>query len=148
VLAAVLAVASAAGLAWRRRTGRLRVAPAATSEALPADLLAELGVEPGPVTLLQFSSAFCRPCVATRHLLADVAGTLPGVRHVEVDAESHLDAVRRLKVLRTPTLLVLDGGGRVVNRASGLPRRADVAAAVGPLLGMSGPDHGIGRVGR
>src|SRR6187397_385991 len=35
-------------------------------------------------TLLQFSSAFCAPCRATRRILADVSSTVPGVAHVEV----------------------------------------------------------------
>jgi thiol-disulfide isomerase/thioredoxin len=81
-------------------------------------------------TLLQFSSAFCAPCRATRRTLADVAGAVPGVSHVEVDAESHLDLVRRLGILRTPTTLVLDGEGREVTRASGAPRAGQVLAAL------------------
>jgi len=82
-------------------------------------------------TLLQFSSAFCAPCRATHRTLADVAGMVDGVRHVELDAESHLDLVRRLDILRTPTVLVLDRDGAVVTRASGQPRKADVIAAIG-----------------
>ena len=94
-------------------------------------MLAELGVTAdGPVTLLQFSSAFCAPCRATRVLCADVAARVPGVRHVEVDAESHLDAVRALEVWRTPTVLVVDGEGQVRRRASGAPTRAQLLAAV------------------
>ena len=81
-------------------------------------------------TLLQFSSAFCAPCRATRRILADVAAIVPGVAHVEVDAEEHLDLVRRLGVLRTPTTLVLDAAGREVTRASGAPRPAQVLAAL------------------
>jgi thiol-disulfide isomerase/thioredoxin len=81
-------------------------------------------------TLLQFSSAFCAPCRATRRVLADVAGTVPGVAHVEVDAEEHLELVRRLGVLRTPTTLVLDAAGREIARASGPPRPAQVLAAL------------------
>ena len=50
--------------------------------------------------------------------------------HVEVDAEEHLDLVRRLGVLRTPTTLVLDAAGREVTRASGAPRPAQVLAAL------------------
>ena len=61
-------------------------------------------------TLLQFSSAFCAPCRATRRILADVRRTVPGVTHVEVDAEEHLDLVRASGSLRTPTTLVLDAG--------------------------------------
>jgi thiol-disulfide isomerase/thioredoxin len=81
-------------------------------------------------TLLQFSSAFCAPCRATRRVLADVAGVVPGVTHVELDAEHHLDLVRRLGVLRTPTTLVLDGHGREVTRATGAPRPEQVLAAL------------------
>jgi hypothetical protein len=54
-----------------------------------------------------------------------------GVAHVEIDAESHLDLVRRLDIMRTPTVLILDRGGRVVQRASGAPRKVDVLAALG-----------------
>ena len=81
-------------------------------------------------TLLQFSSAFCAPCRATRRILADVAGVVPGVTHVEIDAEDHLAMVRRVGVLRTPTTLVLDAAGREVSRASGAPTRNQVLAAV------------------
>ena len=81
-------------------------------------------------TLLQFSSAFCAPCRATRRILADVSSTVPGVTHIEVDAEEHLDLVRRLGVLRTPTTLVLDAAGREITRASGAPRPAQVLAAL------------------
>ena len=81
-------------------------------------------------TLLQFSSAFCAPCRATRRVLGEVAGLVPGVTHVEVDAEHHLDIVRSLKVLRTPTTLILDADGREVSRASGLPQRDQVLAAL------------------
>ncbi len=54
-----------------------------------------------------------------------------GVAHVELDAEAHLELVRRLNVVRTPTVLVLDGAGRVVRRATGAPRKPDVIAALG-----------------
>ncbi|MGW7686487.1 TlpA family protein disulfide reductase [Kribbella sp. NPDC054772] len=92
---------------------------------------AELGGELGErATLLQFSSAFCAPCRATRRTLAEVEGMVDGVRHVELDAESHLELVRRLDILRTPTTLVLDSAGAVVKRASGAPRKPDVIAAL------------------
>ena len=84
----------------------------------------------GRATLLQFSSAFCAPCRATRRILSDVAGNEAGVAHIEVDAEHHLDLVRRLGILRTPTTLVLDAAGAEVTRASGAPTRQQVMAAV------------------
>lgn len=86
-------------------------------------------------TLLQFSSAFCAPCRATRRILADVAATVPGVTHVEVDAEAHLELVRRVGVLRTPTTLVLDADGREFTRAAGAPRKEQVLGALATLIG-------------
>ncbi|MEV5334110.1 thioredoxin family protein [Streptomyces werraensis] len=85
-------------------------------------------------TLVQFSSAFCAPCRATRRVLGEVAAMVPGVAHVEIDAEARLDLVRRLGVEHTPTVLVLDAEGRVVRRAAGQPRKADVIAALGAAL--------------
>ena len=115
-----------------RGTHAVRGASAATGQP-PVSVLdgspweAQLGER---ATLLQFSSAFCAPCRATRRILADVAGLVPGVTHVEIDAEDHLAMVRRVGVLRTPTTLVLDAAGREVSRASGAPTRDQVLAAV------------------
>jgi thiol-disulfide isomerase/thioredoxin len=131
LLASALLVAAVA--TWRAYAdGRFR-SPATQAEAeveptaeplVPTDQLGERA------TLLQFSSAFCAPCRATRQVLADVAATTHGVTHVEVDAESHLDLVRRVGVLRTPTTLVLDAAGQEVTRATGAPRRDQVLAAL------------------
>ncbi len=113
-----------------------------TQERLTAADLdaAELGER---ATLVQFSSAFCRPCAATRRVLADVAGMVAGVAYVDVDAESHLALVRRLGVERTPTVLVLDSEGSVVRRAEGLPRKADAIAALGAAV-AAGPRRAEG----
>jgi thiol-disulfide isomerase/thioredoxin len=85
-------------------------------------------------TLLQFSSAFCAPCRATRRVLADVAGTVPGVTHVEVDAEQHLDLVRRVGVTRTPTTLILDADGRERTRAAGAPTKQAVLTGLAAVI--------------
>ena len=103
-------------------------------DRLDPDLLAALGVAPAEATLLQFSSAFCAPCRAVRRVSSEVAALLPGVQHVDVDAESHLDAVRALNVWRTPTLFVLDADGRVAKRASGVPSKPQLIAALAELL--------------
>jgi thiol-disulfide isomerase/thioredoxin len=104
---------------------------AAGDRLTAADLGAELGER---ATLLQFSSAFCAPCRATRRVLGEVESMVDGVQYVELDAESHLDLVRRLDIMRTPTVLVLDATGAIVTRASGQPRKADVIAALGTAV--------------
>jgi thiol-disulfide isomerase/thioredoxin len=128
----VLALASAYGVLHQRRSGRVRVRGRDGGKRLGA---AELGEDIGErATLVQFSSAFCAPCRATRRVLAEVAGMVPGVSHVEIDAEDHLDLVRDLGILKTPTVLVLDAEGKIVRRATGQPRKADVIAALGEAV--------------
>jgi thiol-disulfide isomerase/thioredoxin len=147
-LAAALAVAVATGLVWQRTNGRIRgvrtvpapgvpqphAAGPAAAKTGPVLTGAELGLPLGQrATLVQFSTAFCAPCRATRRILAEVAGMIDGVAHVEIDAESHLDLVRRLDIRRTPTVLVVGPDGQIAKRASGQPRKADVIAAVGEV---------------
>lgn len=86
-------------------------------------------------TLLQFSTAFCAPCRATRRTLSEIADVVPGVRHIEIDAEAHLDLVRELGVTRTPTTLILDGAGREVLRAAGAPKKSEVLNALAGAIG-------------
>jgi thiol-disulfide isomerase/thioredoxin len=130
VVCAVVLVLSAGFGLWRmRRDGRLRVRGRGDGVRLSAE---DLGIELGErATLVQFSSAFCAPCRATKRVLGEVVQMVDGVAHVEIDAESRLELVRRLDILRTPTVLVLDAQGALVQRASGQPRKADVIAALG-----------------
>jgi thiol-disulfide isomerase/thioredoxin len=141
VLLAALVLATAFGL-WRaagngrfRGTHHIRHVEESAEQPAP---------EPGPLdgldselgeraTLLQFSSAFCAPCRVTRRVLEEVASVVPGVRHVEIDAEHHLDLVRRLGIMRTPTTLLLDPRGREVSRATGAPTKQAVIASLDPL---------------
>ena len=126
VLFAALVVAACAAWGITSLNGRFRTRSGST--VLTAD---DLGRSLGErATLLHFSSAFCAPCRTTRTLLSDVADRVDGVAVVEIDAESHLELVRRLDVMRTPTVLVLDARGAIVRRASGLPRRDQVLAAL------------------
>lgn len=125
VLGVVIVLATAVGFGWRWSSGRLRESPEARLTE------AELGQPLGSrATLVQFSSAFCAPCRATRVLLADAAGKTEGIRHVEIDVTERMDLVRRLSISRTPTVLVLGPQGQITRRASGLPRRPDVDAAL------------------
>lgn len=127
---AVVAIATAFGLWWRARDGRVRQSGDEKVQLHAGDLGHMLGDR---ATFVQFSSAFCAPCRATRATLAAIADVEPGVTHVEVDAENNLDLVRRLNVVRTPTTFVLDGSGIVVRRASGVPRAESVRAILAEI---------------
>ncbi|QWZ08082.1 thioredoxin family protein [Nocardioides panacis] len=137
VLVVALVLATGFGL-WRaardgrfRGTHRLPAVPAAAAADVEPGVLDGLGHSLGErATLLQFSSAFCAPCRATRRILGEVATLVPGVAHVEIDAEQHLELVRRLGIVRTPTTLVLDAQGVEVSRASGAPSKDAVLATL------------------
>ena len=135
IVVAAVVLALAFGL-WRLATdGRFRGTDVAADEAPVtgpgAELVAAVGQQLGErATLLQFSSAFCAPCRATRRVLGEVTGLVDGVAHVEIDAEHHLEATRTLGILRTPTTIVLDAAGAEVTRATGAPTRDQVLTAL------------------
>jgi len=129
----VLALAVLAGLLWRSRNGRF---VAARGAATAPDRLtaAEVGAPLGDAaTFLQLSSEACAPCRSTAAVLRALAGERADVAHVEVAAEERLDLVRRFDVLRTPTVLVLDGAGAVRGRLSGATTRQQAVEALGAL---------------
>ena len=126
----VLTLASAYGFWYQRSRGKVKI----KSTKQPAISAADIGTELGSrVTLVQFSSAFCTPCRATRALLTDITADLDDVTHVDIDAEKNLDLVRRLDIRSTPTTLVLDRSGVEVGRAVGAPKRAEVLATLSAI---------------
>jgi thioredoxin-like negative regulator of GroEL len=138
LLGALLIATLAFGL-WRRsRDGRMTStadvpgdgAWSAAASISEQDVQHPLGAT---ATFVQFSSAFCQPCRATRVLLETVVADRPGVVHIEIDAESHLELVRRFDVMRTPTVLVLDAAGFIRGRASGVPRRDQILRTLDSL---------------
>ncbi len=131
MLGGALALTALAAWVQRRRDGAVRGADDARERTTTA-VLEGLGVRPGDadLTVVQFSTAFCGPCRATRFRLQQLQATRPGLAHVDVDAESHLDAVRELGVRRTPTLFYLDRAGRLIGRSSGAPRPDELTALV------------------
>lgn len=169
VLLGVLVIATAFGLWFQRANGRVRDAGGSSARSAPNGAVPMVGpddppasIEPEEVTpemaalaealdgrlgekatMVQFSSAFCQPCRATRRILEEVSVLVPGVSHVEIDAEENLDLVRVLDIRRTPTVLFLDRTGAVRKQASGQPRKADVIAALGELMPEDRPDFEI-----
>lgn len=125
----VVVSASAYGIWYKTSRGRVK----AVTEIKRSPLVAILDGLGDQATLVQFSSAFCSPCRATKALLTDVAAKLTGVKHVEIDAESQLALVRQLHIRSTPTTLFLDSAGREVGRAVGAPNREQVLSALAAI---------------
>ena len=127
----VLVIASAYGFWWKKREGAIR-----TKKAVPGHHLgaSELGEDLGSrATMVQFSSAFCAPCKATHTLLSQMVIPMHDVKHIHIDAESHLELVRRLDIRSTPTTIFLNRDGVEVGRAAGTPKREQVIAALNAI---------------
>ncbi len=128
----IFALASTYGIWYQASRGKVKAKNRRASSG--ALLEKEIGGEFGSrATFIQFSSAFCTPCRATRALLSDITADLEDVKHIEVDAEKNLDLVRTLDIRSTPTTLVLNREGVEIGRAIGAPKRAEILATLDAL---------------
>ena len=127
VVAVVLAIAGAFGIYRQRTDGKVRMTEPSPVPKPIDHGIGELG-ERG--TIVQFSSAFCQPCKAAKIISKDIANIVPGVKHIDIDAESNLDLVRTFNVMRTPTIFVLNKDGQVSARISGVPRKDELLVAL------------------
>lgn len=126
----VLALASAYRF-WHQSSRRKIKGAKPAGVRLNASILGrELGTRG---TLVQFSSAFCTPCRATRTLLENVVAGIEDVTHIEIDAEANLELVRTLDIRSTPTTLILNSQGTEVGRAVGALKREQVLTALAAL---------------
>ena len=126
VLGALVVIAAVAGVVWRARDGRRRRG----SDVVD---LTDLGVTPGRVTLVQFGTETCARCPQVRRMLQGIASALPAVDHVDVDLTHRPDLARAHRVLSTPTTFLIGADAVLAARFNGVPRRADVEAALSEL---------------
>jgi thioredoxin-like negative regulator of GroEL len=132
VTIAAFGVAYLIGRLLTLRSGMLRDATKAAD--LSAEAASELGLSTTGPTVLHFSADWCGPCAAVRRVVDQVCDELPGVAHVELDMDANPALARRLSVLSLPTTIVFAADGRAQFRMSGVPKGADLRAALEPLL--------------
>ena len=127
----VVLLAAILGAVWKATTGRARTARG--ESFAPGELPGLDALAPG-ATLVQFSTEFCATCPATRRFLRQVASERGGVVHHDVDLTHRPELAKRLRILQTPTVFVLDPGGRLVSRFGGAPRRDELTATLDELV--------------
>jgi thiol-disulfide isomerase/thioredoxin len=130
-LGVALVVALGLAVLVRRRDGKVRAAAGGSGGWT---LAGHSPAAPDRVLLLQLSSPICAPCRQTAGVLTELTGTTAGLVHVELDVADRPDVARELGVMRTPTVVAFDRDGTELMRVSGVPRTADLLAAVGPAL--------------
>lgn len=133
-LLALVAVATALGLLWRARTGRVVRTGTSADTVDVAELATDAAAGAG-ATLLQFSTPVCAACPPTRALLTELASESPGVAHIELDVSRRPELLKRFALLQSPTTLILDGRGVVRARIAGAPQRSDVRDELDRILG-------------
>ncbi|MCP2295850.1 Thioredoxin [Nocardia amikacinitolerans] len=143
LLAFVLIIALAVGLALRGRHGKLRAAAPNETGSARADLLAAVGVTGSGPAVLHFSADWCGPCDAVRRVVAGVATDLAETprppQDIEVDIDAEPALAKELNVLSLPTTFVFDVEGKERFRISGVPKAGDLRSALAPLTGQNQP---------
>ncbi|KDE99186.1 thioredoxin [Mycolicibacterium aromaticivorans JS19b1 = JCM 16368] len=127
-IAAALGVAIVAGILHNRRSGVVREA-----ESHDVDF-SDLGLSRTGPTIVHFSAVWCGPCAGVRRVVNQVCADLRDVAHVEIDMDADPAAARKLSVLSLPTTFIFDADGRQRYRTAGVPKAADLRAALEPLL--------------
>lgn len=135
IVLVLVAIATAAGLIWKTRTGTAK--KISSGEVIN---LAEIrAVKDGKpvtefgerVTFLQFSSEFCSQCAQTARLFHDLETQHSDILHVEVDITDRLDLANKFNILQTPTTLVLDKNGVVTSRIGGAAKPQTIQDELG-----------------
>lgn len=132
---ALIAVATAAGLIWKARTGKAKK----VTSGLTIDLKEIAAVKDGlpvtefgeRVTFLQFSSEFCSQCAQTARLFQDLEAQHDDILHIEVDITNRLDLANKFNILQTPTTLVLDKNGVITSRIGGAAKPQTIQDEIG-----------------
>ncbi len=124
-----LAVLVLAGRWWQRRDGRITATDARDDRVrLRADQLDDVGLDLDGASAgaLLLGSPTCAPCTTVKRILTEVADQRDGFRWTYADAADHLDIAEEHRVLRVPTLFLLDAEGRILARTSGVPAQQEL----------------------
>lgn len=128
-ITAALSLAALFGVLHNRRHGVLR-----DTAAAPEVDTAELGLSDTGPTIVHFTAVWCGPCAAVRRVVDQVCAALPEVVHVEIDMDANPAVARKLSVMSLPTTFIFDAAGKQRYRTAGVPKAADLKAALDPLL--------------
>ena len=78
-------------------------------------------------TIIDFYTTWCGPCKKFEPIFDEVKRKYPDITFKRLDAEdsANADLVERYGVKAYPTIVKLDGGGKVLSNSAGAPRTAE-----------------------
>lgn len=94
-------------------------------------------------TLIQFSTEFCSICPASKEILSEISDKNPGMEFIEIDAEHNLDLTKKLSILTTPTVLILDELGEEIARFTGRPNKIKITKFINEFLFSAKIEKGL-----
>lgn len=132
ILVTVLVAATAFGLFYRSRAGKVRATTADASPEIRARLIAA-GAVPGAAVVLHFSADWCGPCAAVRRVVGQVLADTDAAAELELDIDANPELARDFGVLSLPTTFVLDDALVERARISGVPKADALRSALADL---------------
>jgi thiol-disulfide isomerase/thioredoxin len=120
LLALILLIALGLGLWLKATQGTIKSAKPHKNFAVQFSNFGTLG---GAATLIQFSTDFCANCPGSRRILKEISSQSSDIEFIEIDAEKNYDLTKKLNILSTPTILILDSQGEELARVSGKPQK-------------------------
>ncbi|MBN9612804.1 MAG: thioredoxin family protein [Actinobacteria bacterium] len=137
VLAVLLGGSLLVGVLLSRRSALAHAVR--TAERIdPADL-ATAGSAPGfgeRGTVVQFSTAYCSRCPATRRTITETVAARPELAFVHLDVTDRPDLASRFRLSQTPTVLILDHLGVPRARLSGAVSAEALHAGLDSTIGI------------
>lgn len=130
-LAVVGILAGLFGIWYRSNQGALKSAKIHPNFSLDYSQFGQIGKK---ATLVQFSTQFCSICPASKEILKEVSNSNGDVEFIEIDAENNLNLAKKLSILSTPTVLILDELGEEVARFSGRPNKVKITKFINDEL--------------
>lgn len=121
-LLAVIAVTALAAAWWRALDGKAHV----KADEIGLEPLRAAGAPTGAWLLLELTAPHCATCLRARRVLDEVVQRSPDVAVHAVDIADAGDIARSQRVLRAPTVLLVDPGGVVRARVAGVPSASDL----------------------
>ncbi|SNS91690.1 Thioredoxin [Micrococcales bacterium KH10] len=126
IVAALVAVTTILGFVLRSRSVRV------TKSDITALDLRELGIPTtdGLWSVVQFTTVYCSRCPAVRRSITSALQQRPDAVFSEVDLTDRPQVANQLRILQTPTVLVVAPDGMVAARLAGEVTGADVVAEI------------------
>lgn len=140
LLAVVLLIAALLGLGLRVNQGLIKRAKKHPNFSVDFNKFGNLG---SLGTLIQFSTEYCSNCPASKTILREISVTNPAIKFIEIDAQENFELAKKLSVLATPTVLILDEAGDEIARFSGKPKKDKLVNFINEKLTASTSERKI-----